>query len=108
MNVNLLTSDMIGALRERLKPYSHDGLRLEPEAVCALLRSLRTMQEMAYETEEELRIMQHQRQVDRDALRNRKAAGRTVDLDPNGNVVRLPTKRTMRPSPAPNGGGDAA
>lgn len=108
MNINVLTSDMIGALRERLKPYAHDGLRLEPEAVCALLRNLRTMQEIAYETEEELRIFQHRQQVARDLIRNRNARARAVDIDLHGNVVRLPTKQPTRSQSAPNGGGDAA
>lgn len=104
MNINLLPSELVTTLRDRLKPYAHDGLTLAPEGVCSLLRTLRTIEEAVRDLEEDNRIQEHRLRALSDNLRN--AGGRAVDIGPDGNVVRLPTKPRViftRPD-----GGDAA
>lgn len=100
-----LPSDLITAIRERIKPYAHNGMILSPDEVCAFLRNLRTIEEVARDLEEDCAAMELRLGTRRDALRDRQPR-RLPDLDPSGNVVRFRTRPRL--VAVTSDGGDAA
>ncbi|RVQ76140.1 hypothetical protein [Sinorhizobium medicae] len=92
-------SELADALYQRLRPYAGGGIHLAPAAVAAALKALLTIRAVAYEQEEENRILEHRLKARRD---------RVCNADPakpcGGNVVRFPPRsRPLLPD-----GGDAA
>ena len=109
MNACYLASDLARLLCRALKAeIDHGrGLSLTPHELVVLHRSLRSIEEISRETEEENRILEHRLAALRDERRNRR--GRAVDLGPDGKVVRLPCRARPRTAGVIDpDGGDAA
>ncbi|RAL95594.1 hypothetical protein [Agrobacterium sp. MS2] len=103
MMTDPFASDLIGNVIQAFWPHRETGMILAPKAVDTLIRNLRTIQEVAANTEQELAIQIEMSRIDI----GRRSVRVTNGLDQiGGNVIRLPTRlRTIEHSPD---GGDAA
>ncbi|MBW8285779.1 MAG: hypothetical protein K0M55_19495 [Rhizobium sp.] len=107
MNNAPLVSDLVGSVIKTFRRFEKTGVELGPNAVEKLIVSLRTIQELALDTEQELQIQSELRSLafSPSELRPRHSADRTGNTG-GANVVRLPTR--VRVVHTPSDGGDAA
>lgn len=103
MSVDYTASGLSAELVARLTQYAAAGMCIYPETIGPMLRLLITIRELAAQSEEEVRILERRLATARDARRD------TVDIGPDGNVVRLPSRARPRAATVitPDGG-DAA
>lgn len=107
MNSSPLVSNVVGVIIKTFRPYEGTGIQMAPQAVTAIIRNLRTIQELARDYEQEAGIQIELARMDagRQANRDQRFADR-VDSQIGGNVYRLPTRlRVIEHGPD---GGDAA
>lgn len=97
MNCAPLTSDLIRQIRERFSFSISSGISLSSSEVRQLINNLRTIEEIAKETEEEVVL------YERDLRRRQNPI--TIELQAD-NVVRFPV--ILRVVPVQPTGGDAA
>lgn len=103
MMTDPFASDLIGNVIQAFRPHRETGMVLAPRAVDTLIRNLRTIQEIAANTEQELGIQLEMARIDF-ARRGKPVTSRPDQI--GCNVIRLPTRlRTIEHSPD---GGDAA
>ena len=107
MNNAPLVSDLVGSVITTFRRFEKTGVELGPNAVEKLIVSLRTIQELALDTEQELQIQSELRSLafSPSELRPKRSADRTGNTG-GANVVRLPTR--VRVVSTPSDGGDAA
>jgi len=107
MNSAPLVSDLVGSVITTFRRFEKTGVELGPNAVARLIVSLRTIQELALDAEQELQIQLELRSLafTPSELRARRSTDRTGNTGAE-NVVRLPTR--VRVVPTPSDGGDAA
>ena len=100
--IERLASDNLTRLIDVLKDYVEKGMGLPTYGMPSLLKLVINARELARETEEELRIVEHRLSAARDPIRNGKT--RAVDLGPDGNVIRLPGRPRVVSTINPDGG----
>ena len=107
MNNSPLVSDLVGSVITTFRRFEKTGVELGPNAVEKLIVSLRTIQEIALDTEQELQIQSELRSLafSQLELRPQRSADRAYVIE-GENVVRLPTR--VRVVSTPSDGGDAA
>jgi hypothetical protein len=106
MSNDPLVSDLVGAIIRAFRRYEKVGVDLSPRSIDALIRNLRTIQELAENVEQELAIQMELVRIGH--CRQQRALSYSSELpdDGGGNVVRLPTRfRLVRQH---SDGGDAA
>jgi hypothetical protein len=96
-----LVSDLIAAIRNKLKPAVHDGVYLPPEQVAALISNLNTVHAVAIELEDDKAILEREAR-----LRSRQSVPIAVPTGA-GNVVHLPVRCRLSVVGGADGG-DAA
>lgn len=103
MMTDPFASDLIGNVIQAFRPHRETGMILAPKAVDTLIRNLRTIQEVAANTEQELAIQIEMSRID---VGRRSARSTNCPDRIGGNVYRLPTRiRVIEHGPD---GGDAA
>lgn len=107
MSSHPLASDLIGNVIQAFRPHREKGLIMAPVEIDTLIRNLRTIQEIAIDTEQELSIQAELRSLafTPSELRPRRTSDRAGSTG-GANVVRLPTR--VRVIATPSDGGDAA
>lgn len=107
MSNSPFVSDLVGSVITTFRRFEKTGVELGPNAVSRLIVSLRTIQELALDAEQELQIQSELRSLafSQQEMRPQRSAERNGNAG-GANVVRLPTR--VRVVSTPSDGGDAA